>query len=91
MVIQIRDKNLIRQLEQLASAEHRSAEQIMADALRLYSARANKISGISFLLSVASQGQSGETDVSTRDEAILKSEINPVTGWSIEQDDVNNS
>jgi hypothetical protein len=36
----------------------------------------------SFLLSVAELGDSGQQDVSERDEEILRNEIDPVYGWS---------
>lgn len=35
-----------------------------------------------FLLSVAGLGQSGQQDISERDEEILSHEIDPVYGWS---------
>jgi len=40
-------------------------------------------SGVSFLLAVAGQGQSGEKDVSERDEEILAQEIDPIRGWHV--------
>jgi predicted transcriptional regulator len=71
MTIKIADQELVQQLEQLAAAEHRSPEQIVADALRLYTSQARKISGIEFLQSIAGQGRSGEADIPARDEAVL--------------------
>jgi predicted transcriptional regulator len=81
MHIQLVDEELVQQIEQLAAAEQRPPEQIVADALRLYTAQAPKISGVSFLLSIAGQGHSGETDISERDEEILAAEIDPIRGW----------
>lgn len=36
----------------------------------------------SFLVAVAGLGSSGQQDVSERDEEILRSEIDPIYGWS---------
>lgn len=36
----------------------------------------------SFLTAVAGLGNSGQQDVSERDEEILRNEIDPVSGWS---------
>jgi hypothetical protein len=38
-------------------------------------------SGSAFLLSIAGLGASGESDVSERDEEILRTEIDSVQGW----------
>jgi Protein of unknown function (DUF2281) len=35
-----------------------------------------------FLLAVAGLGSSGQSDISDSDEAILRSEIGPIYGWS---------
>jgi hypothetical protein len=37
----------------------------------------------SFLLAVAGLGNSGQSDVSERDEEILRNEIDPVYGWNL--------
>lgn len=37
----------------------------------------------SFLLAVADLGNSGQQDVSERDEEILRNEIDPVSGWNL--------
>ena len=71
MTIKIADRMLVQQLEQLAAAEHRSPEQIVADALRLYTSQPRKISGAEFLQSIAGQGRSGEADIPTGDEEVL--------------------
>jgi hypothetical protein len=42
-----------------------------------------KISGVEFLLSIAGQGESGESDISERDEEILASEVDPIRGWGV--------
>lgn len=91
MNIQIVDQELVRQIEQLAVAEHRSPEQIVADALRLYAGQTQKMPGVEFLLSIAGQGHSGETDISERDEAILASEIDSVRGWHPEPHDADSA
>jgi hypothetical protein len=39
----------------------------------------------SFLLAVAGLGNSGQQDVSERDEEILRNEIDPVYGWNLKQ------
>lgn len=43
-----------------------------------------KQSGISFLMSIAGQGKSGQHDVSERDEDILAQEINTIRGWHVD-------
>jgi len=45
---------------------------------------ASKPSG--FLLSIAALGTSDESDVSQRDEEILRNEIDPIHGWSLKSD-----
>ncbi|AKG20581.1 hypothetical protein [Calothrix sp. 336/3] len=54
------------------------------DYLRYKSAqhRGSKNQSASFLLAVAGLGNSGQQDVSERDEEILRNEIDPVYGWS---------
>jgi len=37
----------------------------------------------SFLLAVAGLGNSGQEDISERDEEILGNEIDPVSGWNL--------
>lgn len=87
MVIQILDQTLAQQIEEIATLEQRTPEQIVADAIRLYAAQAQKVPGVTFLLSIAGQGASTETDVSKRGEVILATEVDPVRGWSVERDD----
>ena len=41
----------------------------------------------SFLLGVAGLGNSGEQNISERDEEILRNEIDPVYGWNLKQSD----
>ena len=43
-------------------------------------------SGSTFLLSIAGLGTSDEDDLSERDEEILATEIDPVRGWGLKQD-----
>ena len=71
MNIQIVDQALVEQIEQIALTEHRSPEQIVADALRLYTSQKQKVSGVEFLLSIAGQGHAGETDILEPDEEIM--------------------
>jgi hypothetical protein len=40
-----------------------------------------------FLLSVAGLGNSGQQDISERDEEILRNEIDPVYGWNAKPND----
>jgi predicted transcriptional regulator len=91
MNIQIVDQDLVQQIEQIAATEQRSPEQIVAEALRLYATQKQKVSGVSFLLSIAGQGRSGERDVSERDEEILAAETDPVRGWHPEPRDANSA
>lgn len=71
MNIQIQDQELVQQIEQLAAAEHRSPEQIVADALRLYTRQTQQISNAASLLSIAGQENAGEFDTPERDKEIL--------------------
>lgn len=48
---------------------------------------AEKVDGISFLLSLAGMGSSGQRDISERDEEILAAEAHPIFGWSIKPHD----
>ncbi|MDF5721005.1 MAG: hypothetical protein PUP91_11090 [Rhizonema sp. PD37] len=41
----------------------------------------------SFLVAIAALGNSGQQDVSERDEEILRNEINPVYGWNLKPSD----
>ena len=108
MAIQIIDKTLVQQIEKVAIYQHRTPEQVINDAFRLYlrskqltsqldltlqqtklstdladeTKETQKTSGVSFLLSIAGQGTSEETDVSERDEEILATEIDPIYGWN---------
>ncbi|HAA28475.1 MAG TPA: hypothetical protein DCE56_13330 [Cyanobacteria bacterium UBA8553] len=41
----------------------------------------------SFLFAVAGLGNSGQQDVSERDEEILRNEIDPVYGWNLKPND----
>jgi hypothetical protein len=43
-------------------------------------------SGSTFLVSIAGLGASEEDDISERDEEILASEIDPIRGWGLKQD-----
>ncbi len=84
MGIQVVDEKLIHQIKEIALQERRTPEQVVAEALQMYAARARKISGVSFLLSIAGQAESDEDDVSERDEEILAAEVDPVRGWRVE-------
>ena len=42
----------------------------------------SKVTGKDFLLSIAGMGESGEIDISERDEEILGQEVDPIRGWS---------
>lgn len=54
------------------------------DYLRYKSAQRREVNSHSanFLVAVAGLGNSGQPDVSERDEEILRNEIDPVYGWS---------
>lgn len=41
----------------------------------------------SFLLAIAGSGNSGQQDVSERDEEILNNEIDPIDGWNLKPSD----
>lgn len=91
MNIKLEDQQLVRQLEQLAFSEKRPPEQIVADALKIYAAQMEKTSGIAFLRSIAGQGRSGHSDISTRDEEILTAEVDPIHGWQTGQRDASSA
>ena len=48
--------------------------------------KAQVSSGSTFLVSIAGLGASEEEDISERDEDILASEIDPIRGWGLKQD-----
>ncbi|BAU43185.1 hypothetical protein [Leptolyngbya sp. O-77] len=54
------------------------------DYLHYKSAKRNEVNGhtANFLVAVAGLGNSGQQDVSERDEEILRNEIDPMYGWS---------
>jgi Protein of unknown function (DUF2281) len=58
--------------------------------LQYKSTRQKEVSnhGSSFLMSIAGLGASAETNVSERDEDILKNEIDTVRGWSLKSNDL---
>ncbi len=72
---------LERDIEQLARQEQRTPLEIIEEAVTLYRASRARISDAAFLLSMAGQGRSNETDVSERVKDILKAELDPHTGW----------
>ena len=49
--------------------------------------RTPKMTGQECLLSIAGLGQSGETDISERDEEILAQEVDPIQGWGVRVDE----
>jgi len=55
------------------------------DYLRYKSAKRSQVNSHSanFLVTVAGLGNSGQQDVSERDEEILRNEIDPVYGWNL--------
>ncbi len=87
MGIQIVNEALVKQIEQIATQEHLSPEQVIAEALQLYKEKLQGSRPASFLLAVAGMGRSGQTDVADRAEEILKTEIDPKRGWSLKKDE----
>jgi predicted transcriptional regulator len=79
--------DVLHKIEELATQEKRTPSEIVADALQLYKAQQKKTPGVAFLLSIAGQGQSNQDDVSSRDEEILASEVDPVRGWHVDDVD----
>lgn len=77
---------VLHSIEELANQEKRTASDIVADALELYKAQ-KKMSDIEFLYSIVGLGKSNQDDVSERDEEILASEIDPIRGWHIDDND----
>lgn len=74
--------DVLHSIEELADKENRTPSEVVADALELYkSQKTKKLSGVEFLMAIAGQGRSSEHDVSTRDEEILGSEVDPIRGW----------
>ena len=83
----ILNPEIVHRIEKLAEQEKRTPSEVVADALQLYQAQQKKMSGVAFLLSIAGQGKSNQEDVSSRDEEILASEIDPIQGWHVDDVD----
>ena len=86
------EPDVLHNIEELAKNEKRSPSAIVADALELYKSQntpqePTRMSGVEFLMSIAGQARSGESDVSSRDEEILASEVDPIRGWHREEAD----
>ncbi len=76
------EPDVLDNIKELAEREQRTPSEIVADALALYtSQKGKKLSGVEFLRSIAGQARSGEHDISSRDEEILASEVDPIRGW----------
>ncbi|MDH3602533.1 MAG: hypothetical protein OEU26_23210 [Candidatus Tectomicrobia bacterium] len=72
---------LEQDIEQIAQQEQRTPLEIIEEAVTLYRESRAKKSDASFLLSMAGQGRSNETDISERVKDILTAELDPYTGW----------
>ncbi|MBI4788372.1 MAG: hypothetical protein HY782_15175 [Chloroflexi bacterium] len=83
MGIEIADQELVHQIERIAQREGRAEIQVIAEAVRLYEAKAQPADSRSFLLAIADLGSSGHEDIAERAEEILASEIDPLHGWNI--------
>lgn len=88
MNIQLTDEMLVQQIEQVAEKEQRTPEQIIREAVHLYTSYIQKTSSGSFLLAIAGIGRSGQGDIASRAEEILASEIDSQRGWSLNEDEV---
>jgi hypothetical protein len=65
--------------------ERRGPEEVVDATLPANDEQPRRMSGVEFLLSIAGQGESNETDVSERDEEILAAEVEVGQETSIEQ------
>ena len=84
MTLQISDQRLISRIRRVARYQRRSPEEVVAAALDVYDAEPKKTSGVDFLLAIAGQAASGESDVSMRDEEILTAAVDPIKGWQVD-------
>ena len=76
---------VLHRIEELADREQRSPSEIVADALELYkSQKQQKMSDIEFMMAIIGLGETEEDDVSERDEEILASEVDPIRGWRVD-------
>jgi hypothetical protein len=86
MGIHIVDKELVDKIERIAQQERRQQVEVIAQAMHLYEQQTLGGEVTSFLLAIADLGNSGQGDVSARDEEILEKEIDPLRGWDLKQD-----
>lgn len=84
----IERKQLIEFINELPDANLAELAMFL-DYLRYKSTQAQEIqeTDSSFLMSIAGLGDSGETDISERDEEILQTEINLMQGWTVNPDE----
>ena len=82
MGIHIVDEQLIQRIERIARRERRGEADVIAQAVELYEERSLAKSS-SFLLAIANLGSSQEGDISTRDEEVLSTEVDPLRGWGV--------
>ncbi len=83
MGIQVVDKKLVHQIEEIARQVRRAPEQVIADAVRVYKEQLQTDDGTPFWSAIMGLGASGEADVAARDEEILLAEVDPIRGWSV--------
>jgi hypothetical protein len=84
------DRNTIKR-QQLLEAVNALPDEVLIELasflnyLRYKSAHQRELTthSSSFLLAVAALGNSGQQDVSERDEEILCNEIDPIHGWNL--------
>jgi len=72
------EEHLILEARALAAQQGTTLTQVVHEALALYIA-ANRKRGAPSIVGI---GESGESDVSERSDEILRSEIDPIAGWS---------
>jgi len=84
MIIQISDQRLVRQIKSIARRERRKPVEVIAEAVKAYEEKGQATpAATSFLLAITDLGASGQGDVAERDEEILATEIDPVSGWNL--------
>lgn len=81
-MLQIHNESVIQRITRLAQRKRVTVEQIVAEAVEVYEEQEKAAATNEFWIAVAGIGDSGDPDLANRDEEILRSEIDPIYGWS---------
>jgi hypothetical protein len=91
MAIQLVNKDLVQQIEQLAKRVQRTPEEVITEAVCIYEEQLQRDNVTPFWSAIIGLGASGEADIAARDEEILLAEIDPIQGWNAPHDDTEHS